>query len=148
MPCWCDKSELRIVVAAAAVSTVLSVLATLRAIGYVRQKALREAAQQKSLRAYEGGSGGSGLCERKRRWLRADGLRWTHTVSPTKPAFLPLGRNPLRRPLAYCHTARLKRCASLVAPGAGKITVPLWFVTVTMMSALVQLANAVEVSMA
>jgi len=53
MPGWSDKGQLRIVVAAGAVSAVLSVLATLLAIGYVRQKSLREAAQKESLRANE-----------------------------------------------------------------------------------------------
>ena len=39
-------------------------------------------------------------------------------------------------------------CAPLDAPGAGKVTTPLWFVTVTVRFTLLQLGSAVEVSMA
>jgi tetratricopeptide (TPR) repeat protein len=46
-----DQRQWRVIAAAAGVSAVLGVLATLLAIGYVRQKELREAAHQESLRA-------------------------------------------------------------------------------------------------
>ena len=48
---WGDKSQLRVIVAAAAVSAVLGVLATLLGVGYARQKELRRAAHAESLRA-------------------------------------------------------------------------------------------------
>lgn len=53
MPASGDQTQWRIIAAAAGVSAVLGVLATLLAIGYVRQKELREAAHQESLRANE-----------------------------------------------------------------------------------------------
>lgn len=46
-----DQHQWRVIAAAAGVSAVLGVLTTLLAIGYVRQRELREAAHQESLRA-------------------------------------------------------------------------------------------------
>jgi tetratricopeptide (TPR) repeat protein len=51
MPASSVKGQWRIIVGAAVVSAVLSVLATLLALGYVRQKELRQAARSESLRA-------------------------------------------------------------------------------------------------
>jgi len=48
-----DQHQWSVIVAAAGISAVLGVLAMLLAIGYVRQKELREAAHQESLRATE-----------------------------------------------------------------------------------------------
>jgi tetratricopeptide (TPR) repeat protein len=53
MPASGDQAQWRIIVAAAGVSAVLGVLTMLLAIGYVRQKELREAAHQETLRANE-----------------------------------------------------------------------------------------------
>jgi len=53
MPAWGGKDHFRVIAAAASVSALLGVLATLLAIGYARQKELREAAYQESLRANE-----------------------------------------------------------------------------------------------
>lgn len=51
MPSSSEKEQWRIIAAAAVVSAALSVLATLLALGYVRQKELRQAAHRESLRA-------------------------------------------------------------------------------------------------
>jgi tetratricopeptide (TPR) repeat protein len=62
-----EKGHLRLIVAAAGVSALLSVLATFLAIGYIRQKELRQTALKETLRANEAATMAQDAANRRNR---------------------------------------------------------------------------------
>jgi len=62
-----EKGQLRIILASAVVSAVLSVLATLLGIGYVRQRELQKAAQRETIRANEAAEAARAAANRRAR---------------------------------------------------------------------------------